>query len=167
MAAIKEKIVNVSSVALETKRPILVSACLLGINCKYNGQNNRKEAVINLAKSQLVIPVCPEVLGGLPTPRAPQSIAGGTGADVLDKKATVLTNEDVDVTENFLRGAEETLKIAEINNCSQAIFKERSPSCGVHFIHSFDKNGKLIPGEGVTTALLKRKGIKVISDEEL
>lgn len=106
--------------------------------------------------------VCPEQLGGLSTPRPPARIHGGTGADVIDGKAKVLTNKGVDVTEQFLKGAHEALKMAQLVNAREAILKERSPSCGSDHIYGDDG---MIDGQGVTAALLERHGIKVYSEE--
>jgi len=158
---------EIRAIITNEKQPILVSACLLGVNCKYNGGNNANPTLRRLIKKQFVVPVCPEMLGGMPTPRRPQSISGGTGKEVLERQARVITDQREDVTELFLRGAEETWKLAQLFNCRIAIFKERSPSCGVHFIHAYDREGAIIPGEGVTTALLQKTGIRVLSDEEL
>lgn len=144
----------------------LVSACLLGVNCRYDGQNNLNEKVMRLATKEVLIPVCPEQLGGLETPREPMGITGGGGSEVLDGKARVVNRIDRDVTENLVRGAEETLKIAKSSGVREAIFKARSPSCGCGKIHN-GTSPRLMEGDGVTAALLKMNGIRVITEDDL
>jgi len=144
----------------------LVSACLLGVNCRYDGQNNLNEKVMELALKGLLIPVCPEQLGGLGTPREPMGIIGGGGAEVLDGKARVINRKNEDVTDNLVRGAEETLKIARSFEVKEAILKARSPSCGCGKIHD-GTSPRLVEGDGVTAALLKREGIRIITEEDL
>lgn len=145
----------------------LCSACLLGINCRYDGENRVDEKVIALSKKEILIPVCPEQLGGLPTPRIPSEIQGFSGEYAFDEKCNVLNKEGGDVTELFVKGANEALKIAKLFNIREAILKQKSPSCGCGKIFDGSFSGKLIAGDGVTTALLKRSGIKVISEEDL
>jgi len=147
--------------------PILVSACLLGINCRFDGRSCFDKRVARLVSRFLMIPVCPEQLGGLATPREPMRIIGGTGSDVLNGKAKVVNESGIDVTEKMLKGAEETLKIAKLFEAKRAIFKARSPSCGCGEIHDATSPEKLIKGDGVTTALLKKNGILVITEEEI
>jgi uncharacterized protein YbbK (DUF523 family) len=158
----KQRIEKVSE-----KAPILVSACLLGVNCRYDGKNCFDERVSRLAHKVMLIPICPEQLGGLGTPREPMRIVGGTGLDVLGGKAKVVSESGTDVTENMLKGAEETLKIAKSLNVGDAILKARSPSCGCGEIEDGMFPGKLIKGDGVTTALLKRSGIRTITEKDL
>ena len=110
-------------------------------------------------------PICPEVLGGLSIPREPAEIVGGEGEDVLDGHAKVITNTGIDVTEQFMKGANETLKIALDLDATMVILKERSPSCGSSMIYSGEFNGNKKKGTGVTAALLKRNGIQVLSEE--
>ncbi|MEM5852815.1 MAG: DUF523 domain-containing protein [Candidatus Aenigmatarchaeota archaeon] len=147
----------------------LVSACFLGIKCKWNGKSKPNRKVITLSKKEVLIPVCPEQLGGLPTPRKPSGIFGGTGEDVLDGKARVKTKDGDDVTEFFIKGAEETLKIAKLFGIKEAVLKQGSPSCGCGRTYRLDEKlrNKKVSGNGVTAALLKRYGIKVKSQEEL
>lgn len=144
----------------------LCSACLLGINCRYDGQNKLNQKIIELAKKELLIPVCPEQLGGLSTPREGPEITGD-GSEVLDGKAKVITKTGKDVTENFIRGAKETLELAILLNIKEAILKQKSPSCGCGKIYDGTFSGNLIKGDGVTTALLKRNKIKTISEKDL
>jgi len=146
----------------------LVSACLLGIKCSWDGTNRYKnEKVIALLRKEVLIPICPEQLGGLGTPRIPQEIQNGTGEDVLDGKARVKNEAGEDVTRQFIRGAKEALRIAKQYNIRKFIGKSRSPSCGCGLIHDGSFTGKLIKGDGVTVALFKRNGIKVISEKEV
>ena len=146
----------------------LISACLLGIKCAWDGKDNcRSDKAIELLNFVTLIPVCPEQLGGLKTPRAPQEIQGGTGEDVLDEKCKVLNRNEEDVTQEFITGAEETLKIARQFRIKEFIGKSRSPSCGCGQIYDGAFSQKLIDGDGVTTTLLKRNGIKVIKEEDL
>jgi uncharacterized protein YbbK (DUF523 family) len=135
----------------------LCSACLLGVKCRYNGESALNKKVVALLKTEVLIPVCPEQLGGLPTPREPAEIVGGR----------VLTKSGKDVTENFERGAMETLKIAKLFNIKEAILKQGSPSCGCGRVYDGTFSGKTIKGDGVTAALLKRNGIKVVTEEDL
>jgi len=135
----------------------MCSACLLGIKCRYDGKSKPHNAVLELAKKEILIPVCPEQLGGLATPRARSE----------RKNGKIITETGRDVTENFKRGAEETLRIAKIFNVKEAVLKERSAACGVNQIHDGTFSGKIIKGEGVTAALLRKNKINVISEEDL
>lgn len=146
---------------------ILVSACLLGINCKYNGDNNKNEKVEEYLKDKQFILVCPEQLGGLTTPREPSEIIKLGGNGVIDGKTSVINNKRLDVTKQFKKGALETLKIANLYECKKAILKEGSPSCGSSLIYDGTFTGKKISGFGVTTALLRKNGIEVISENDL
>lgn len=146
----------------------LISACLLGIGCNWSGDSKyRNERAIELARVEALIPVCPEQLGGLPTPRLPQEIQGGVGEDVLDSKCRIVNSKGEDVTSQFIRGAEETLRIANQLEVKEFIGKSGSPSCGFGQIYDGSFSGKLVWGDGITTALLKRNGIRVIAEEEL
>jgi uncharacterized protein YbbK (DUF523 family) len=146
----------------------LISACLLGIKCAWDGTDNYRNAnAVELLRDGTLIPVCPEQLGGLETPRPPQEIQGGSGEDVLDGKCKVKNINGEDVSQEFIRGAEETLRIAKLFRVSQFIGKSKSPSCGCGQIYDGTFSNELIDGDGVTTALLKRNGVPVISEEEL
>lgn len=146
---------------------IIVSACLCGINCRYDGGNNLDERVFKLLMEGKAIPVCPEQLGGLETPRDPKEIVNGNGMDVLEGKARILGVDEADATTKFIKGAYETLKIAEAVGASVAILKARSPSCGVSQIYdgTFSRTKKI--GNGVTTQLLLSKDIKIYTEENL
>lgn len=135
----------------------LCSACLLGKNCRYDGGNELSEKILELSKKEKLISICPEELGGLPTPRTPSEI-------INDK---VMTKSGEDVTEQFRKGAEETLKIARLNNITEAILKQISPSCGCGKIYDGTFSGKVVDGWGITADLLRKNGIKVVSDEEI
>ncbi|MBP5332505.1 MAG: DUF523 domain-containing protein [Lachnospiraceae bacterium] len=136
---------------------IIVSACLLGENCKYSGGNNYNEKVAEFIKGHAVIPVCPEVAGGLPVPRVPCEIVNGvvTGADGKSRNA------------EFRSGAEICLETAIKEKVDLAILQPRSPSCGIGQIYDGTFSGKLIPGNGVFAQMLKERGIKVINAQEL
>jgi len=138
----------------------------LGVNCRYNGIPKPCQKLIDLLKEGEVIPLCPEQLGGSPTPREP-SETSGTGLEVLSGRAKVITKTGKDVTQNFINGAEEVLKLAKLFNVKEAILKHKSPSCGCGKIYDGTFSNKLIDGDGVTAALLKKNGIKVITEEDL
>lgn len=143
---------------------ILISACLAGVKCKYNGDDNLNELAVDLVKRGKAVLVCPEQLGGLTTPRCPAEIEMGSGNDVLLGKAKVITENGNNVTRAFIKGAEETLKIAELVKTKGAILKENSPSCGSTLIYDGSFKGRKKPGEGVTAALLKDRGYLVFSE---
>jgi uncharacterized protein YbbK (DUF523 family) len=150
----------------DTMKKKLVSACFAGIHCRYDGKHNRVEQIQELIKRGEAVPVCPEQLGGLSTPRKPAEIVGGDGHDVLDGKAKVVTVDGEDVTEAFVRGAYEALRVAQMLGVEEAVLKEKSPSCGNCIIYDGTFQGVKKAGQGVTAALLKRHGIKVVSEEE-
>lgn len=135
----------------------LCSACLIGVNCRYDGESKLNSKVVELAEKEFLIPICPEQLGGLPTPREQAERRG----------KRVLTRSGRDVTKNFWRGAIEVFKLAKLFGIREAIFMQRSPSCGCGQVYDGTFSGKIVKGEGVTTALLKRNGIKVVSEEDL
>ena len=138
-------------------KKILISACLLGTPCRYDGKSSPCPAIEELRKKYDLIPFCPEVEGGLPTPRLKSEIH-------YDR---VINEEKKDVTKHFNLGADKALKACQFFGIDIAILKEASPSCGVHKIHNGRFDGKLVDGEGVTTRLLKKNGIAVYSDEEI
>lgn len=140
---------------------ILVSACLAGINCAWDGGNRVNPEVKRLLAEKLAVAVCPEVLGGRLIPRLKTEIKGGSGEDVLDGKAKVIDESGTDVTAEFIKGAYESLEIVKKNNIKKAILKARSPSCGAGKIYDGSFKGKLIDGNGVLAALLKREGVYV------
>ena len=140
---------------------ILVSACLVGINCKYSGGNNYNQKIFDLVKEGKAIPICPEQLGGLNTPRKPVELK------VINDKRYAIDNEGNDLTENFERGALEVLNLAKNLNINKAILQPRSPSCGVNKIYSGIFDNKLVDGNGILTELLKQNGIDVLTPNEI
>lgn len=134
------------------KEKILVSSCLLGVNCKYSGGNNYTEEVDEFLKNYEVIPICPEIMGGLPTPRLPAERVG-------DK---VLTNEGKDVTEQYIKGAKECLFLAQKYGAKKALLKRRSPSCGFGEIYDGTFSHQISTGNGVTAELFAKNGIEII-----
>lgn len=141
----------------------LVSMCLCGVNCKYSGGNNYDETVLKIVNKGDAIPVCPEIMGGLGTPRIPHEIVGGDGFDVLEGRAKVISKDGDDNTVAFIAGAEKVLEIAKKLNVKEVIFKSKSPSCGNGKIYDGSFSGTLIDGVGVTTALMIKNGIRVSS----
>ncbi|MBX4261728.1 DUF523 domain-containing protein [Clostridium estertheticum] len=146
---------------------VIVSSCLCGINCRYDDSNNLDTRVLKLLNEGKALPVCPEQLGGLATPREPCEILNGNGLDVIDGKAIIIGASNNDITSSFLKGAYETLKIAEGIGATTAILKARSPSCGVSKIYDGTFSGTLRTGNGVTAELLLSKGIKLFTEEDL
>ena len=138
------------------KTKIIVSACLLGENCKYSGGNNKNEKVIALSEHFEIIPVCPECFGGLPIPREPSEIRDGR----------VYSKSGNDVTAQFMTGAEHTLYVAQEKNCPCAVLKENSPSCGYGKIYDGTFSGKLTHGNGLTADLLTKNGISVFGEND-
>ncbi|MCP4153905.1 MAG: DUF523 domain-containing protein [bacterium] len=135
----------------------LVSACLAGLECAYDGHHRRCDGVIELVKAGCALPVCPEQLGGLTTPRP--------RAEKRNNK--VFTEYGIDVTPQFEKGANEALKLAKTVNCTEAIMKANSPSCGTGKIYYGTFSGKLIDGDGVCVELFKKNNIRVITEKEL
>lgn len=143
-----------------------ISACLLGEPCRYNATDKLDAAVRERALSQGAVPICPECLGGLPTPRLPSEIVGGDGEDVLAGRAKVLDRQGRDVTAAFIRGAEEALALCKEAGVQEAVLKARSPSCGVGTIYDGSFSGRCRPGLGVAAALFRRHGIALSTEEE-
>jgi len=149
----------------------LVSACLLGMPCAHDGygrggQRGRLAELLVLAAQGRVVPICPEVAGGLPIPRPTAEIVGGDGDDVLDGRARVVTVTGEDVTEAYLQGATRALAAAQGHGITSAILKQRSPSCGGTRIYDGTHTGTLMVGHGVTAALLRRHGVTVRSESD-
>ena len=138
----------------EEKDKIGVSACLLGYCCKYNGKHNLCEDLLKLEEKFDFVPICPEVMGGLPTPRVPSEIIG-------DK---VINQEGIDVTDNYNRGAKMALDILKENNVKIAILKSKSPSCGMGKVYDGTFSHTLIDGNGITTKLFLDNGIKIYNE---
>ena len=135
----------------------IVSACLAGIDCTYDGKNRSCDKVVEMVKAKKAIPVCPEQLGGLPTPRIPAEI----------QKGNVINQKGIDVTVNFQKGAEEALKIAKMVNCTTAILKSHSPSCGKGIIYDGTFNHIKIKGNGIFAEMLMNEGINVKTEKEI
>ncbi len=135
---------------------VLISKCLAGFNCRYDGGNNLVPEIRQLLEDGLAVTACPEQLGGLPTPRIPSE-------RVVSR---VVNREGKDVTAEFAAGAEAALRAARENGCRTAILKSRSPSCGKGCIYNGQFTGELVPGNGVTADLLLQHGIEVLTEEE-
>ncbi|MDR0209546.1 MAG: DUF523 domain-containing protein [Pseudomonas putida] len=147
---------------------VLVSACLLGQRVRYDGRDSGYPDVLQRWQAEgRVVPLCPEVAGGLPTPRPPAEIPGGQGAAVLDGQAQVVTVTGMDVSEAFLAGARQALALVRQHGIRVAVLKAGSPSCGNRLTYDGTFSGVKVPGEGVTTALLRREGVQVFSELEL
>jgi uncharacterized protein YbbK (DUF523 family) len=136
----------------------LCSACLLGIKCRYNGEDKVNEKIIEISKHEKFIPVCPEQLGGLETPREESEI---------QMDGSIKTKSGKDITNELKKGAEEVLKIAKKLGITEAILKQKSPSCGCGKIYDGTFSGKIIEGDGTTAMLLKKNGIKIKTEEDL
>lgn len=135
---------------------ILVSACLLGCSCRYDGKSKLDERVLALQSGHTLIPVCPEQLGGLPTPRLPAEIQG----------EKVTRKDGQDITAQYVKGAREALRLYTLLGCDCALLKARSPSCGKGCIYDGSFSGALTKGNGITAALFQEKGIRVLTEEE-
>ena len=146
---------------------ILVSSCLAGLKVRYNGTDCLDDRIHRLIMESKAITICPELLGGFLTPREPAEIVGGDGEDVLNGKAKVIEKSGRDVTKLYLKGAYATLKKAQEVDATTIILKEYSPSCGSSMIYNGEFKGNKVDGIGVTTALLRRNGLKVVSEENL
>lgn len=136
---------------------LLISACLLGVSCRYDGKSKPLGNVEKLMEKYELIPVCAEIFGGLPTPRVPAEIVG----------EKVLTADGKDVTAEYLKGAREVLRLGKLFGCKKALLKERSPSCGSGIIHNGNFDGGLVPGFGKTAALLIENGFEVFGESEI
>ena len=136
---------------------ILISACLAGVNCRYDGGNCYNEKIMELVKNGEAILVCPEQLGGLSTPRVPAEIINGK----------VISKDGIDVTEEYKKGATEVLKLAKCLNINKAIFKSKSPSCGCGIIYDGTFSGNKVTGNGITTQVLLDNGINVITEKDI
>lgn len=147
--------------------PVLVSACLAGRECTYQGTHRANGAVLRLVEEGRAVLVCPEEEAGLGTPRPEAEVAGGTGNDVLDGRARVRTVEGADVTAQYLNGAGIATERAARAGCSAAVLKARSPACGCGAIYDGSFDGTLRAGDGVAAAALRRAGVDVMTDEEI
>lgn len=138
---------------------ILISACLLGVDCKYNGSNNKlDDEIINLLKEKYnLIPVCPEIMGGMPTPRNPIAIKDGK----------VFDYDGEEFTKEFEKGSDEVLKLAKLYDTTIAVLKENSPSCGSNYIYDGTFNHKKIKGMGIAALKLSKENIKLFTEENV
>lgn len=136
------------------KEPILISGCLLGLCCRYDGKSKPNENIKALSEKYYLIPICPEQLGGLPTPRAPSEIIG----------ERVVSCTGIDVTAEYRRGAAEALRLSQLFGRKKAILKERSPSCGFGRVYDGSFSGRLVDGDGVSAALLAANGIEIFGE---
>ncbi|MBC1496789.1 DUF523 domain-containing protein [Listeria welshimeri] len=143
---------------------IAVSACLAGIACRYDGKDKEITKIKQMVENGEAIPFCPEVIGGLLTPRNPAEIVGGDGDDVWLNRAKVMDNQGIDVTEEYKYGASLTLAKLKEHGITQIIMKEKSPSCGSCAIYDGTFSGKIKDGTGVAAALFQMNGIKIISE---
>lgn len=136
---------------------LLVSACLLGVKCRYDGQSRPDEKVLTLLKNHVLVPVCPEQLGGLSTPRCPCEIQGDR----------VMSRDGDDRTAEYEKGALEALRLCRLFSCEAAVLKAKSPSCGLGCVYDGTFSGTLRPGDGVTAGLLKNSGVPVYTEKNL
>ena len=136
------------------KEPILISGCLLGLCCRYDGTSKPNDNIKALSEKYYLIPICPEQLGGLPTPRDPSEIIGERGVSCTG----------IDVTAEYRRGAAEALRLSQLFGCKKAILKERSPSCGFGRVYDGSFSGRLVDGDGVSAALLAANGIEIFGE---
>jgi len=145
---------------------LLISACLLGVACNHEGRGSPRAVVEELGRRYRLIPVCPEVLGGLSTPRPAAELAGGDGAAVLAGATVVVNVDGRDVTAAYRRGAEAAVLLARSTGARRAVLKARSPSCGSSRIYDGTFSRRLVDGQGVTSAALRAAGVEVCSDED-
>ncbi|OGL73661.1 purine-nucleoside phosphorylase [Candidatus Uhrbacteria bacterium RIFCSPHIGHO2_02_FULL_60_10] len=139
------------------KKMILCSACLLGVECRFDGRGKKNRQVAALVKRNILIPICPELLGGLSVPREAAERRG----------SRIMTQSGQDVTRQFRLGAVRTLRLAKMLKIKKAILKQRSPSCGSGQVYDGTFSGKIVAGNGVTTALLTKNGIQVVSEDDI
>ncbi len=153
----------------ENRSKVLISACLLGRPVRYDGQDNRLDDRLlqRWIKQQRVVPICPEMSGGLAVPRAPAEIAGEDGFAVIAGQAGVMDSNGQDVTEQFIAGANKVLALCRLHHIRVAILVESSPSCGSSTIHDGTFSGIKKPGSGVTAACLRQHGVKVFNQFEV
>jgi uncharacterized protein YbbK (DUF523 family) len=146
--------------------PLVVSACLVGLDTRLDGKCRAFPGVLALASHYTLIPACPEQLGGAPTPRPAAEIVGGAGEQVLEGSALVLTVDGKDVTHVYVRGAEQVARVGRLVGARAAVLKARSPSCGVGCTYDGTFSNSLRPGSGVTAARLEREGLLLYTEED-
>lgn len=147
------------------KPEFLVSACLVGIGCRWDGKKHKNTKLYKLYKQGKIIAVCPEIIGGLGSPRVPSEILGGSGEDVLSGEARVFSKDGLDNTGQFIKGAKKILEIARSFRIKKAILKSKSPSCGHGKIYDGTFTGHVVAGNGVTAAMLMKNNIKVVDEK--
>ncbi len=152
---------------LPSEGPVLLSACLAGVECTYKGEGKARAWAVDLVSRGRAVLVCPEVAGGLGIPRPEAEIQGGDGGDVLDGRARVHSADGDDVTDAYLKGARVAVEAAQRSGATLSVLKARSPSCGCGLIYDGSFQSTLFRGDGVTSAALKRQGLTVVSDEEI
>ena len=145
------------------KAPVVISACLVGLKTRYDGTARIHPLLKQIMEQAILVPVCPEILGGLGIPRSPSRFIGGDGAAVLQTKATIVDETGADRTSFFVRGAEQTLQLVKLISPVLIIFKERSPACGLRRV---DIGGSWRNGCGVATAMLRSLGLPILSEED-
>ncbi len=146
---------------------ILASACLIGEKCRYNAEHRLHPVIAKLSKKGKVVAVCPEVMGGLPTPRLACEITGADAQSVLDLKAKVLNLAGEDITEAVLRGCYKALNVAKENNIKLAVLKDKSVCCAVDTIYDGSFQSRRVNGRGILTLLLEQAGIRVVNSAKL
>lgn len=144
---------------------IFISACLVGQNVRYDGGNKLNNDLKKLVDKGIAKPICPEILGGLSTPRNPAEIVGGDGFDVLENKAKIIDNQGNDVTKEYVNGAKKALDICQTLNCKTLILKSDSPTCSSENIYNGEFNGNKKQGVGIFSALLMKNGIQVYNEK--
>lgn len=152
---------------LPSEGPVLLSACLAGVECTYKAEGKPRAWAIDLVAQGRGVLVCPEVAGGLPIPRPEAEMQGGDGQDVLDGRAAVRDAHGTDVTAAYLSGASTAVAAAQRSGATVAVLKARSPSCGCGAVYDGSFANRLREGDGVAAAALKRAGLTVASDEEV
>ena len=157
---------NLSPSRKKTSYKFLISACLVRLDCKYDGKNNLNPKIQNFFAKGCCLAACPEIIGGLSTPRPPAEIDGGDGLAVLRKKAKVTNAAGRDVTKECMRGTAIIVRLAKKYGIKQAVLKSNSPCCGVGKIYDGTFTGSLIPGNGLLAAALIKSGIKIYSEKK-
>jgi uncharacterized protein YbbK (DUF523 family) len=141
---------------------MIVSACLAGINSRYDGGHKERKEIAQLVREGKAIPLCPEILGGLTVPREPAVIEAGDGRDVLEGRSRVVSSEGEDLTSQYIEGANRLLRIAQLIKCEKVFLKEGSPSCGLKYIY---RQGKKVGGSGICSTLLSQQDIPLTGVE--
>lgn len=144
---------------------IAISACLAGIPCRYDGKSKPNASCRAALLANGALLVCPECMGGLPTPRPPAELPGGSAQDVLEGKKPIINREGQDVTQAYLAGAQRLLELCQRQGVDEVWLKAKSPACGCGSVYDGSYSGRLVDGDGLAASLLKRHGIRVVSIE--